>query len=225
VYAASLLAPASAFYNINCAVSQWTSYGACSVTCGGGVQYRTRSIVTFPFLLGSPCPALSESLACNTQACPELTSTTQLYNGRVYQAITAAVDYATALKLSSAATFKGLPGHLVTISSAEENAFVTSLLKISWIAVDDREIEGTFMYAAGPERGSLPAYTAWGPGQPDNWQGNEDCGHLWDALSLPKNWNDAPCTERMPYVIEYECPVGQIFTTSGCQGMCRCVPA
>jgi hypothetical protein len=223
VHVASLLSPASAFYNLNCAVGQWTSYGACSVTCGGGVQYRTRSVISFPFLFGSPCPALSESLACNTHACILPTSTTQLYNGRVYQAVTAAVDYATALRLSSIATFKGLAGHLVTITSAEENAFVTGLLKMSWIAVDDRDVEGVFKYSAGPDAGSLPSYTAWGPGQPDNWLGNEDCVHLWDALSLPKNWNDRPCTEKMTYVIEYECPAGQLFTSSGCQGMCHCI--
>jgi hypothetical protein len=140
------------------------------------------------------------------------------FDGHYYQVITAAADYATALKLASIATYNGLPGHLVTITSADENAFVTRLLKMSWIAVDDRDVEGTFKYSAAPESGSLPVYTAWGHGQPDN-SNNEDCVHLWDALSLPNNWNDRPCTDRLPYVIEYECPAGQVYTASGCQGM------
>jgi hypothetical protein len=142
------------------------------------------------------------------------------YDGHYYQAITAAVDYATALKLASIATFKGLAGHLVTINSAEENAFVTGLMKNSWIAVDDRDTEGVFKYSAAPEYGSVPSYWAWGHGQPDNAGKNEHCAQLWNALSLPNNWNDRSCTERLTYVIEYECPAGQVDTASGCQGMC-----
>jgi Spondin-like TSP1 domain len=55
---------------INCAVSDWSSFGACSATCGGGTQTHTRTVTTQPQYGGTACPVLTESQACNTQACP-----------------------------------------------------------------------------------------------------------------------------------------------------------
>jgi hypothetical protein len=55
---------------VNCAVSNWSSWGSCTASCGGGTQTRTRTIVTQPTLGGLTCPALSEQQSCNTEACP-----------------------------------------------------------------------------------------------------------------------------------------------------------
>lgn len=54
---------------VDCAVSDWGASGDCSVTCGGGVQTFTRSIVTDASCGGAACPALSETRTCNEQAC------------------------------------------------------------------------------------------------------------------------------------------------------------
>ncbi len=54
---------------IDCAVSEWSDWGACSVGCGGGIQTRSRTVVTQPQYGGQSCPALSESQSCNTQVC------------------------------------------------------------------------------------------------------------------------------------------------------------
>jgi hypothetical protein len=54
---------------VNCQVSNWASWSGCSNTCGGGIQTRSRSIITQPANGGAACPALTESQACNTQAC------------------------------------------------------------------------------------------------------------------------------------------------------------
>ncbi len=55
---------------INCVVNNWTEWGACSKPCGGGTQVRTRNITTQPKYGGTACPVLTETQACNTQACP-----------------------------------------------------------------------------------------------------------------------------------------------------------
>lgn len=38
----------------------------------------------------------------------------------------------------------------------------------------------------------------WGPGQPSNYQGKEDCMSLY----VTTKWNDAPCNDRYRYICE-----------------------
>ena len=148
----------------------------------------------------------------------------QAFDGHLYQVVSTNVDYSAALALSAVSHYNGIQGHLVTITSAAENAFVTGLIKTAWFAADDIAVEGAYKHSAGPEAGSAVTFFAWGGGQPDN-AGNEDCVHLWDAYALPNNWNDRPCSVLLPYVIEYECAAGQVATVSGCQGVYACVLA
>lgn len=57
---------------VNCAGS-WGAWGACTDRCGGGTKDRYYTITTAPSGGGSACPAYdraSESMACNTAACP-----------------------------------------------------------------------------------------------------------------------------------------------------------
>ena len=66
-----------------------------------------------------------------------------------------------ALNAASQLTHNGLQGHLVTITSAEENQFITSLLTDHsltpegnyYTAGSDRDNEGTFVWIDGPEAG------------------------------------------------------------------------
>jgi hypothetical protein len=56
---------------VNCEVGPWTEWSMCSKACGGGTQMRTRMVTQQPMNGGRPCPPLSETRACNTQACAE----------------------------------------------------------------------------------------------------------------------------------------------------------
>ena len=68
----------------DCIVSDWASYGnhgsnpctscppppPCSKTCGGGIRTDTRVVLVPAANGGAPCPSLSRTVECNTQACP-----------------------------------------------------------------------------------------------------------------------------------------------------------
>ena len=53
----------------DCAVSNWTPWGKCSLLCGGGTQMRTREVTVKPFGKGAACPGLSEARSCAEQSC------------------------------------------------------------------------------------------------------------------------------------------------------------
>jgi hypothetical protein len=55
---------------VDCTVTPFTAYTACSHSCGTGFRSRTRTVETSPQHGGNPCPSLYEHVACNTNACP-----------------------------------------------------------------------------------------------------------------------------------------------------------
>ena len=55
---------------VHCVASDWGQWSSCSVTCGGGRQLRSRSVVSHAAHGGYTCPALSMDQQCNVQACP-----------------------------------------------------------------------------------------------------------------------------------------------------------
>ena len=54
---------------VDCDVN-WGSWGACSVTCGGGSQSRKFSIETQSANGGEKCPISPETRDCNIFSCP-----------------------------------------------------------------------------------------------------------------------------------------------------------
>merc|ERR1719421_1922976 len=54
---------------VDCQLSQWSSWSACSKACEGGVQSRTRSVLRMPKNAGMQCDTLPESQSCNTGSC------------------------------------------------------------------------------------------------------------------------------------------------------------
>jgi len=54
---------------IDCVVSLWTKYDACTKTCNGGERHRTRSITTPVEHGGKACPLLAQTEVCGAEKC------------------------------------------------------------------------------------------------------------------------------------------------------------
>jgi hypothetical protein len=55
---------------IDCQVSAWSAWSACSKPCGGGEQTQTRTVMKAAAHGGIACPATSQTQPCNQQSCP-----------------------------------------------------------------------------------------------------------------------------------------------------------
>jgi hypothetical protein len=135
-------------------------------------------------------------------------------NGHFYRPISAGNTYTGARAAALATTFKGQQGYLVTITSADEDAFIFNNVPQTniWFALTDEVSEGMWRINAGPEAGTLiktsngqftgniaGQYNNWAPGEPNN-AGNEDYAVTkWNG----SQWNDLPNNFSCAYVIEY----------------------
>jgi len=140
---------------------------------------------------------------------PAPASAAALFDGHYYEFVATGTDFAGALAAAAAATpIPGFTAHLVTISSVEENDFVTNVLTNDtiWLAGSDAETEGVWKWVAGPEAGQIfygpgvqpGAYSAWNPGEPNN-QGDEDALHA----NYSGGWNDISINASYFYVVEW----------------------
>ena len=55
---------------MHCAVTHWTPWTPCSLSCAGGTQSRSRSVVDHAHFGGRACPFLADRRGCNTGGCP-----------------------------------------------------------------------------------------------------------------------------------------------------------
>ena len=55
---------------VDCKVGPWRAVGECSATCGGGSRTIKREVVQEAENGGEKCPALEETMVCNTDECP-----------------------------------------------------------------------------------------------------------------------------------------------------------
>jgi hypothetical protein len=125
-------------------------------------------------------------------------------NGHYYQYVSGSVNFDTALNSAASMSYLGFQGHLVTITSAEENAFVIALAAGNsfWIAGSDAQQEGVWRWVAGPENGQIIRPTFWARGEPNDLRG-EDCLGYW---SRQRSWNDfSDKCNSLSIVVEYEC--------------------
>jgi Lectin C-type domain len=97
---------------------------------------------------------------------------------------------------------RGLGGHLATLRSDGDNAFVFRQAneyshEKTWIGLNDLRRKHTFSWADG----SAGAYTHWAPGEPNDAGGHEDCGQL-NRYFPDDGWNDEDCDQPLLFVCE-----------------------
>ena len=97
----------------------WSAWGACSVSCGGGLQTRTCTNPT-PSNGGSACTGVS-SRSCNIAACNPTPAATYTGQGTVYQFS----DSSCSGTPTAAVTFT--PGQCVAASPEASTTFLRSL--------------------------------------------------------------------------------------------------
>ena len=148
-------------------------------------------------------------------------------NGHFYRPVLTGTYYKTARANALTTTFKGQTGYLVTITSADEDAFIQANVPATniWFAATDEVIDGTWVIDAGPEKGTVMktsngqlagnrpgVYNNWAPGEPNGYNHGEDYAVTkWNG----NQWNDLYNQWNNPYVIEYGTwsnPDDQTFT-------------
>ncbi|XP_030068805.1 collectin-12 [Microcaecilia unicolor] len=98
-------------------------------------------------------------------------------------------------------TCEGKSSVLIIIESKEEQQFVkkhVSKDRNFWIGLTDSEEESVWKWLDG----TLPTYTNWKTGQPDNWgqhQGEDCAGLIYAGL-----WNDFHCEDLNNFICEKE---------------------
>ena len=170
-------------------------------------------------------------------------------NGHFYEFVTATgIAWTAAQNAASLRSLYGLQGYLVTITDANENAFVTTRLAgQGWMGATDANVENTWRWVTGPEglengglgrnfflqssnyltacstgaRGSPVGsfYNAWAVCEPNDYGSTgEDYAHFY----VDGSWNDYPGTGAAVagYVVEYGgMPQDSVVQLSGTRGL------
>jgi autotransporter-associated beta strand protein len=122
------------------------------------------------------------------------------YGGHVYEFEASATGFSNARTTALASQIHGESGYLANATTAEENAFILSMISTSsWLGASDFTVEGEWRWMDGPEAGgnfwngsstgSAPAgqYANWNSGEPNNDGGIEDAMQIKTGSG---KWND-----------------------------------
>ncbi len=135
--------------------------------------------------------------------------------GHYYEAVAAPYTWSAARDAAAARSYMGLPGHLVTITSAAEQTFVTSTFPVAlsaayWIGAYQNKLAPGFSEPAGGFHwvtGEPWNYTAWNNGEPNN-DGGIGPSEDFVIFAADGFWNDfgTSTTTANGYIVEYEAP-------------------
>ena len=148
-------------------------------------------------------------------------------NGNYYELILSqsgslAPSWSEAVTAAAASTYAGVTGHLATISSAEENAFVFGLAP-SGLTLPSAGWAGAWLggkapdgWLVGPESGDTFSFTNWNSSEPNNngyASMRIDSSGLWYDDSVIQNMTSTSWGQGVPdslhdpvigYFVEYE---------------------
>lgn len=128
-------------------------------------------------------------------------------NGHYYDLVVETTSWTDARDAAAASTYMGLTGHLVTITSLAEQAFLNSTINPdslkAWLGLTDEAVEGTFEWITG----EAFAFSNWANGEPNQNNGtNEDYAlGWWNSNPAAGAWNDCPVSgcNQTAYIVEY----------------------
>jgi hypothetical protein len=131
-------------------------------------------------------------------------------NGHVYEYVRTPGSWNAAQAAAANREFRGVAGHLATITSAAENAVVTSLADNpsndlrGWIGLTDAADEGSFQWVTGEPFD----YSNWNTGEPNNGLIGEVQGPTENYVEIfaVGLWNDISSNTGLNkgYVVEYD---------------------
>jgi hypothetical protein len=103
-------------------------------------------------------------------------------------------------------TFRGVTGHLATITSAFENGIVDTLRNNNqlrgWIGLTDQANEGAYLWVTGESFG----FSSWSSGEPNNGAATGTFNEDFIEIFAGGVWNDTTDGEvlNLGYVVEYD---------------------
>lgn len=132
-------------------------------------------------------------------------------NGHGYEFISTTLSFDNALIAAAGMTYLGQQGYLATVTSQAEQNFIFASVTTTtaWLSGTDRDAEGVWKWAAGPEagttfwnNGTTLTYANWGGGEPNNCCGGEN--YLLINWLSTGEWNDIyPAFGNFGYIVEY----------------------
>ncbi|XP_037537282.1 collectin-12 [Nematolebias whitei] len=94
-----------------------------------------------------------------------------------------------------------ISSHMLIINDNEEQQYVKNVIAgkgYFWLGLTDKEKENVWKWVDG----TMPVFTQWKPGQPDNWTHGHEEGEDCAGLIHNANWNDFYCTDRIGFICE-----------------------
>ena len=147
-------------------------------------------------------------------------------NGHYYELAetSSALNWYNATAAAGALEYKGLPGYLATITTAEEQEFVVNqfpqiLPEAVWLGASDENLEGWFQWTTGESDGYALGiagmYENWNTGEPSGGT-SENCLVFLDGSV---RWGDEDCDRSLNfYLVEYSKPILHTFYCGGGTG-------
>lgn len=136
--------------------------------------------------------------AAPTAAPPGCPSNFKKWKGSCYyfSAASQRLNYDEAFKFCT-----NISSHLLIINDNDEQQYIKNTIAgktYFWLGLTDREEENVWKWVDG----TLPTFTKWKPGQPDNWTHGHEDGEDCAGLIHQANWNDFYCTDRIGFICE-----------------------